>query len=299
MITSGEAERAARAVLERACRSVGVSAEGAELLRLGENAIYRLPEGIVARVTRPGQQHAARREVLVARWLEANGVSAVRAAPGLRQPVEVDGRSVTWWRELPPHRYGDTLDVAAMLRRLHHLPPPSTFSLGRLDPFVRLAERIDRASTLAEADRAWMRGHLARLRARHAELPAGLPSAVVHGDAWVGNVLRTQDGRTVLLDLERCSVGPPEWDLVSTAVKAYTVAGITDADYQAFTVAYGHDVVRWGGFETLRDIREFRMTCMAAQVAAENPARHPEAALRLACLRGELGDRPWRWTAVP
>jgi hypothetical protein len=27
------------------------------------------------------------------------------------------------------------------------------------------------------------------------------------------------DGQVILLDLERCSVGPPEWDLVSSAVK--------------------------------------------------------------------------------
>ena len=61
---------------------------------------------------------------------------------------------------------------------------------------------------------------------------------------------------------------------------------------------YGHDVTRWAGYEVLRDIREFHMTCMAAQVAAENPARH-EVPLRLACLRGEHGSRPWTWTAMP
>ncbi|PRY31701.1 phosphotransferase family enzyme [Umezawaea tangerina] len=41
----------------------------------------------------------------------------------------------------------------------------------------------------------------------------------MHGDAWVGNVVATDDGQVVVLDLERCSVGPPEWDLVSTAIK--------------------------------------------------------------------------------
>ncbi|MGP4103406.1 hypothetical protein [Nonomuraea sp. KM90] len=103
----------------------------------------------------------------------------------------------------------------------------------------------------------------------------------------------------MLLDLERCSVGPPEWDLTSTAVKAFTMAGITTDDYDLFVRAYGHDVTTWAGFETLRDIREFRMTCMAAQVAAENPAWHDEIMLRLACLRGEAGPRPWPWKPVP
>ncbi|WP_219505256.1 hypothetical protein [Nonomuraea ceibae] len=68
---------------------------------------------------------------------------------------------------------------------------------------------------------------------------------------------------------------------------------------EVFVREYGHDVTAWAGFETLRDIREFRMTCMAAQVAGENPARHDEIVLRLACLRGDRGPRPWHWTAVP
>jgi aminoglycoside phosphotransferase (APT) family kinase protein len=144
-----------------------------------------------------------------------------------------------------------------------------------------------------------MHHHLNELEARYAELPPGLPESVVHGDAWIGNVVSTDDGQVVLLDLERCSIGPPEWDLTSTAVKAFSIAGITAEDYGTFVKAYGHDVTAWAGFKTLRDIREFRMTCMAAQVAAENPARRDEMELRLACLRGQQGPRPWRWTPVP
>ncbi|NRQ32974.1 aminoglycoside phosphotransferase family protein [Nonomuraea sp. NN258] len=299
MTQTSSAETTVRTTLDAACRRAGLDPAGAELMRLGENALYRLPGGIVARVSRSGQLAAAAREVAVARWLEANHVPAVRAWPDVDQPVEVDGRAVTWWRELPLHRHGTAPLVATALRRLHDLPPPTGFAIGQLDPFVRLAERIDRAVTLDERDRSWMRAHLAELEARWVELPKGLPKTVVHGDAWIGNVVRTDDGEAVLLDLERCSAGPPEWDLTSTAVKAFTLAGITTEDYDAFVRAYGHDVTSWAGFETLRDIREFRMTCMAAQVAAENPARRDEAVLRLACLRGERGPRPWSWTAVP
>lgn len=292
-------EAAARSVLGVASRHAELNSAGAELIRLGENALFRLPGGIIARITRPGQVAAAAREVAVARWLEANGVAAVQVWPGIEQPVEVDGRAVTWWRELPPHREGTALQVAVALRRLHDLPPPP-FDVGRLDPFVRLADRIERAVTLAEADRQWMRDHLAELEARYAALPSGLPECVVHGDAWIGNVVSTEpDGDVVLLDLERCSVGRPEWDLTSTAVRAFTMGRIDADEYGRFARAYGVDVTDWAGFETLRDIREFRMTCMAAQVAVENPARHDEIVLRLACLRGEAGPRPWRWTPVP
>ncbi|MEU8251849.1 aminoglycoside phosphotransferase family protein [Nonomuraea sp. NPDC048916] len=290
-------ENETRAVLEAACLRAGLDPAGAELVQLGENAIYRLRGRFIARIARAGQAVAARREVQVARWLEDHDVTAVQALRDVAQPVEVDGRPVTWWHELPPHRHGTALQVAHKLRRLHDLPLPD-FDIGRLDPFVRLPERIDGATTLTDADRTWMRQHLADLRARHEELPSGLPHSVVHGDAWIGNVVSLDDGEVVLLDLERCSVGPPEWDLVSTAVKAFTLAGITVADYGDFAKVYGHDVMTWPGFETLRDIREFRLVCMAAQVAGENPERADEAALRLACLRDQRGPRPWRWTAV-
>lgn len=299
MTQTNGVEAAARAALDTASRRVGLNSAGADLMRLGENALYRLPGGIIARVSRVGQFAAATREVAVARWLEANHVPAVQPWPGVDQPVEVDGRAVTWWRELPPHQHGTAHLVATALRRLHDLAPPTSFDIGRLDPFIRLSERIDRALTLGEADRKWMRGHLADLEARYVELPLGLPESVVHGDAWIGNVVSTDDGEVVLLDLERCSIGSPEWDLTSTAVKAFTLAGISAEDYGVFVRVYGHDVTSWPGFETLRDIREFRMTCMAAQVAAENPIRQDEVVLRLACLRGERGPRPWHWTAVP
>ncbi|WP_199565739.1 phosphotransferase family protein [Spongiactinospora rosea] len=232
-------------MLEEACRRAHLAVEGAELVRLGENAIYRLPAKVIARITRPGRQSAARREVLIARWPAAHRVPAVEPLPGVPQPFNVDGRAVTWWRELPPHRHGTALEVAGALRRLHALTPPVDFALGRLAPFVRLPERIERATTLDARGRAWMRERLADLGERYAALPGGLPECVVHGDAWIGNVVGTSDGRVVLLDLERCAVGPPEWDLVSTAVKAFTLAGITRADYRAFAEAYGYDVTGW------------------------------------------------------
>jgi hypothetical protein len=34
----------------------------------------------------------------------------------------------------------------------------------------------------------------------------------VHGDVWGVNIVATGDG--VRLDLERCSIGPPDWDMV-------------------------------------------------------------------------------------
>lgn len=49
--------------------------------------------------------------------------------------------------------------------------------------------------------------------------------------------MATEDGEEVLLDLERCAIGPPEWDLISTAIKRTSFAWITDADYDDFATA--------------------------------------------------------------
>lgn len=287
-------------VLQAACTAAGLDSAGAEVIRLSENAIYRLPGAVVARVSRAGQGTAAAKEVNVARWLEDSGVVAVRALRVVDQPVLVDDRAVTFWHELPPHVNGSTVDVATALRQLHKLAPPTTFELPELAPFVRLDQRIAAASTLTAGERGWLLDRLAELVAAYADLPPGLPTCVVHGDAWRGNVVSTVDG-VVLLDLERCSVGPPEWDLVSTAVGYATTGRIDAAEWASYCDAYGSDVTTWSGFSVLRDIRELRMTTMAAQLAATNPQRYADqAAHRLACLRGERGPRPWSgWRDVP
>lgn len=277
-----------------ACHRAGIDALGAEPIRFSENAIYRLPKGVVARVTREGRLQTATKEVRVARWLETSGVPAVRVVPDLDQPVEADGRAVTFWRELPPHEYGTSVDVAAVLRALHGLTPPAHFELPPLAPFVQLAQRIDQADMFTPEERDWLRERLVDLERGYAELPPGLPHCVVHGDAWLGNVLSTGDGRVVLADFERSALGPPEWDLVSTAVKYDTLGGISEDQYAEFVAIYGHDVMSWEGFLVLRDIRELRMVTMAAQIGMENPAMRGEATSRLAAIRGESGPRPWR-----
>ncbi|MFI6367625.1 phosphotransferase family protein [Nocardia sp. NPDC050630] len=298
-MTAELADNEVLSVLRTACLAVGLDPEGAELLGLSENAIYKLPGDVVVRISRTGQRTAARREVDVARWLENSGIQAVQVIPHIEQPVEVDGRSVTFWRELPPHQHGTPAQVAAALKQLHALAPPADFTLGELAPFVRLEERIEAASILSDGDRQWMREYLAELRQRWDELPEGLPWCVIHGDAWVGNVVSTNDGRVILLDLERTSIGPPEWDLVHTAIKQTSFGWISAKQYAEFCDVYGYDVTDWVGFGLLRDIREFRMTTMAAQSATENPKDREQAAHRLACIRSDCGPRPWSgWRAL-
>ncbi|MCM3884304.1 phosphotransferase enzyme family protein [Frankia sp. R82] len=285
-----------RILLQEACKEVGIPVVDAELLREGENTIFRLPGRVVVRISRRGQEAVARKEIAVSRWLEANNLSAVRVLPEVgRQPVIVEGRAVTFWQELPGHRHGTPGEVAKALHALHALPPPRHFELGPLSPMARLRERIEAATTLDASDRQWLRSQVDALSVRYDGLAENLSTTVVHGDAWGGNVVVTEDGETVLIDLERCSVGPREWDLVSTAIKYSSFDWITRSDYVEFVDVYGYDVAAWSGFEVLRDIRELRMACYVAQQAASQNKWADEARTRVQCLRGLYGPRPWLW----
>ncbi|CAL9411797.1 hypothetical protein SUDANB174_05688 [Streptomyces sp. enrichment culture] len=231
----------------------------------------------------------------MARWLADYAVPAVRALD-LRQPITASGHPVTFWQELPPHNIGTVADVVVLLKLLHALPKPD-LPLGELDPFVRLTERIDAASTLSDSDRRWLHGRLEDLAGQWASRPKGLPECVVHGDAWVGNVARTKAG-PILMDFERASFGPPEWDLVSTAVKLTTTGAVSAEEYAAFCDAYGTDVTEWEGYDLLAGARELRMATYAAQHAATHPEWRSEAQYRVNCLRGRAGAPPWRWKGI-
>jgi aminoglycoside phosphotransferase (APT) family kinase protein len=284
-------------LVREASRIAGVDGRTAELIRAGENVLYRLPGQVVARVGRPGQSAAARKEVAVSGWLAAQGVPVVEVLHDVPQPVEVDGRAVTFWRELPPHRRGTTAELAGLLKQLHGLPVPD-FDLPPLAPFVRLRERLVEAQRLPDSDREWLQNRLAELETAYAVPPAGLRWCAIHGDAWSGNVAVTEHG-PVLLDLERFAYGPPEWDLTGIAVSYTTFGNMSAAEWSLFCDDYGYDVTTWAGFDLFRDIRELRKVTFAVQLAGQREDVAEQARYRIACLRGEHGPRPWGWTGVP
>lgn len=155
--------------------------------------------------------------------------------------------------------------------RQHTLPVPTDIDLGHLDPFVRLAERIQEAGLDPEA-RAWLVNRLDLLRGAWVDLPAGMSDAVIHGDAWPGNVAVLDDGTALLLDFECTSVGPPEWEVTSTAVSRGTFGELAEADYRALCRAYGDaDVQCWSRYPVLPDARELSLVCFALQSACQHP----------------------------
>jgi hypothetical protein len=289
-------EGTARRALEVACAAVGLDAQGAELMRLGENAIYRLrPLPLVARIARTVDYLPdVETEVAAARWLESAGFPSVRLAGPGDQPVVADGRVVTFW-ELVSERteYATVAELGVLLRWLHGLESPSSLVLPELRPFSRVESRISGAD-LAGPDREFLRGRLADLEQRYAGLEFALPVGPIHGDASIGNIIRREaDGVAILIDLDGFASGPREWDLVQTAMFYERFGWHTAQEYREFVEAYGFDVMAWAGYPVLRDARELTMVAWLAQNTRESPEIAAEVSKRIADLRGGDGRRDW------
>lgn len=285
----GQAERTR---VKRACSSAGIDADVIELLSLGDSGTFRVGHELVARVTRSAAQQAtAHREVAIARWLERAGLPAVSAAA---DPVDDGDYTVTFWHHLPDLRSATAAEIATYLLRLHALTPPDDLALQGVQPFVSISDRVD-AADIPEGDKLFLRRRLSELTDRWNDVLFELPATTIHGDPHPDNVLATPDGTVLILDLERFSYGPPEWDLTLMASEYDSFRWITTDDYRDYAGTYGYDVLKAPAYETLRDIRELRMTTWLANKADQHAETRAEALHRIACLRGDHGPRPWTW----
>jgi len=282
--------------LQLACRAVGLDSRDAVLLRFGENAIYRLAAWpIVVRVARsPSFLADVRKELNVGRWLAQLGIPAVGPTEVTEQPLVIDERVVSFWRLIPESSEPATVaDLAKLLRRLHSAAPPGEFTLPVLDPFRRLDHRLGHTDGVTPDDRRFLREFYERLKDRYQSVEYVLPIAVIHGDAQISNLIRHIDGTVLLSDLDPCAMGPPEWDLILTAVYYVRLRWHTDKEYEAFAEMYGFDVLKWSGFELLADIRELRMVTWLMQNAGESAAVSAEVRHRVATLRDGVVPRRW------
>ncbi|WP_345429253.1 aminoglycoside phosphotransferase family protein [Actinoallomurus vinaceus] len=281
--------------LNRAGTVAGIDVAGAQLLRIGENAVYRLSDRIIARIARTAAYEPdARKEVAVARWLQGQGYPAVRAL-AIDQPIVVDDRVVTFWDVVSDKEsYGSTAEVASLLVWLHRMEPPTSLELPSLQPFARAELRIDGNNWFGSEDRNFLRGRLGELRAGYADLEFALTPGVIHGDASVGNVIHDDAGDPVLIDLDGFAIGPREWDLVVTALYYDSFGWHTRQEYDAFAKTYGFDVMEWSGYAILRDIREFLMVTWLSQKAGDDERAAAEARKRISALRAGSDRRDWQ-----
>jgi len=284
-------------IMERAARAAGLSPEGAELLRIGENAIYRLAHNpVVLRIARSASRmETARREICVARWLEQNGIPAIKVYEVDDQPLLIEGYPVTYWRAVSGpagDQKPDRKDLARLLRAFHNAGDcPCELPIMEPASWVKVENRIEAARGIDEETREWLRRRNDELAKKVEELEYALPRGPIHADAHPGNLL-VDEGVVVLSDFENVSIGPREWDLLPTAV-AVDRFGLPEREYQEFVKIYGFDVREWPGYWTLREVRELGMTTWLMQNINESPAIAAEFQVRLSSLQESDFERPW------
>jgi hypothetical protein len=281
--------------LRAICAELGMDPADARLLRNVNNAVFQLAgDPVVVRlVTLPSYVPRAELAVSAATVFAEHGVPAIRLLPGVAQPLRVGEHVATVWQAVPPigPRPGGA-DLARLLRAVHAVPPPC-HGLPDWDPLTDFDNRVW-DTTMSRADRAFLLHRSAELATAAAELRFPLPTAVLHGDAHLGNVIPGPDG-PVLCDFDSCSVGPPEWDLTPVAVSAVRFRRPA-AHQRDFTEAYGFDVREWDGFEVLHGIRDLKLIAGVFPRAGSPPAVNAEFDRRMASLRaGRLSER---WLAV-
>jgi len=187
---AGFSSTAVLPTLEEACAQAGLSSDGAELLRLGENAIYQLAaDPVVVRIARSADRlPRVRRELCVARWLAASNVPAVHVIEEIDQPFLVHDRPVTFWRTVTGgDPVPDHVDLARLLAAFH----------GQLERAVGHGDLADYGligEQLLIGEAAVVQRHLRRLVAerrhdlRHARTVLGQHDARVLAQA-VGGVV--------------------------------------------------------------------------------------------------------------
>lgn len=282
-----------RQLLRKACRARGLNEDGARLLRLGSNTVYRLKAPIVVRIGRPDADHAvAHRAIAVARWLESVGYPAVRALD-VDQPLIVSGHAVTFWETLSDE-YATIEELADVLARLHRLSAPASLNLPELRPFANADSWIAESRFLSSGDREYLADELAHLHDEYARLEFVLPQGIIHGDANIGNVLHGFDGKPVIIDLDDFCVGPREWDLIQTAVYADRFGWHSRDEYAAFAHVYGFNLTRWPGYPVLANVREFILVTWMIRKAGESKQKATEARKRLDALRTGASRTDWR-----
>ena len=294
-VTTGFSPSAFLPVLLHACARAGLSGQGAELLGLGENAIYRLASApVVVRIARSADRLGQmEKELCVARWLADAGVPAVRVYEEAEQPLLVDGHPVSFWRAVtgggPQPTYTDLGRLIACFHALERCP----CKLAGFEPLRASQSRLATSAGTDPSDRDFLCGRCADLTSEFQELEFAIPAGPIHGDAHPWNLL-TDGGQVVLLGFGASAVGPREWDLLPTviAVERY---GLGEAQYQEFAKTYGFDVRGWPGYTVLREIRELTMTTWIMQNVGQSPAVAAEFALRVGSLRERDFKRAWNF----
>ncbi|MEV6621028.1 aminoglycoside phosphotransferase family protein [Amycolatopsis sp. NPDC051106] len=285
-------ETSARELADAACKKAGVDGSNAELVRIGSNAVFRLPGHVILRIGRRRDEFdEARRQVDVAHWLASEDFPANRALR-IPQPIDASGHPATFWESVSEEeKYAPIVDVAKIIRGLHKLRAPIGLGLPTKEPFAEIESRLGESRSLTQDDEEYLRRRISDLKADYERLEFALPRGVIHGDANVGNVILSRENTPCLIDLDSFCIGPREWDLVQTALFYERFGWHSVDEYRTFVDVYGFDIMKWSGYETLAGYREIAMTLWLAGKESEDAAR--EVRKRVSAIKTGGDRRDW------
>jgi phosphotransferase family enzyme len=167
------------------------------------------------------------RELAVGAFLAERGLAVPPTRLLPPGPHERDGLWLTLW-EYVPHESAlpGASELGDSLRRLHAALAEFT---GELDPLLTIRDWLDGLEPAPP-----LRARLDDLTPLVFDSPR--PAQALHGDAGIGNLLRTGDG-LLWNDLEDVCRGPVEWD-VAGVVESARARGQSEAYVEEMLDAY-------------------------------------------------------------
>jgi Ser/Thr protein kinase RdoA (MazF antagonist) len=286
--------------LHAVCEEARLDARNAMLLHARSNAVYHLPrEDVVLRLTRatPIQTERAHKVVAICQWLTDHDGPAL-APTDLPQPVFASHTVATVWPYLPAGTAPNPAALGGTLRAFHAITA-SRPRVPTYQPLVRLREALELdaargAPALSPDQHTWLTDHADRLCTAYTNLTSWLGHGLVHCDAHTENLLHDPaTDRWVLIDFDQAAHGPRELDLLFATPDHFHEPPV---DRGSFTRAYGHDLLRWPGWTTLRDISEAHSLGSYIRRAPTTPAAATELTRRLHSLH--TADDTIRWDAI-
>jgi hypothetical protein len=287
-------EASSLAAAQAVAREYGVACDEAVRIAAGSNVVVHLkPAPVVARVMtgtavlHDDPERWLAREVAVAAFLAERTQLAVAPSdilpPG---PHERDGFWMTLWKFLPHDAQAPPPEPRELGRSLRALHAALADFPGDLAPLSEIRDWLERllaelrpSPPLTQRDIDRLRLDLDALTPAVFERP--LSAQALHGDASIGNLLRTDSG-LVWNDLEDVCAGPVAWDVAGLVASA-RARGHSAKFVDELLAAYGEPGV--GGLAAFLEAHAVYDVVWQAFEARRRPEAMKRAAASLALWR--------------
>jgi Phosphotransferase enzyme family len=292
---------------------------------LGDGPVYRVEaDAAHGRLSFVLKHEAAQAVERALQFQRAVGPLATGAIPALLGGAvdQEDDTGILLLEDVAPAAQGDALlgctdaEAAAAVRSLAQVhavswslpgtaaggdvPRWSGTALGGNDWTERLAAAAERYPGIVTATLAgWLAALPDRVEGAIAALESG-PTAWIHGDAHLDNVLFRPDGAAVLLDWSGAAVGPPAIDLARLLTEGVN-AGAREELGPELVAAYA-DTLAAGGVHVAPDDLWRALAdglALLVQTAVGWAAREPRDVPRMGALQENLLRSALAWASNP